>query len=137
MTGILTIIAIQLKGSLVFLLGLGGMYTTARALITGIVTLPEIDTTRASVALDGKRLVTQLRALALASVLLFIAAVWLYFGGPIGGIDADMLKANKAVLTSAQVYSIIALVMIAIILALIELRATVLRTRLGKLPTAK
>lgn len=137
MTEIVNIIAIQLKGSLVFLLGLGGMYTTARALITAIVTLPEIDTTRASIAVEGSRLATRLRGLALASVLLFITAVWLYFGGPIGSIDADMLKANKTVLTSAQVYSIIALVMIAIILALVELRATVLRTRLGKLPTAK
>lgn len=137
MMEILTIIAIQLKGSLVFLLGLGGMYTTVRALITGIVTLPEIDTTRASIELEANRLVSQLRGLALASVLLFIAAVWLYFAGPIAGIDADMLKASKAVLTSAQVYSIIALVMIAIILGFIELRATVLRTRLGKLSTAK
>lgn len=137
MTALLTIIAIQLKGVLVFVLGLGGMYTTTRALITGIVTLPEIDTTRASIELDGKRLVTKLRKLALASVLLFITAVWLYFGGPIADIDANALKADKAVLTPAQFYSLAALVMIAIILAFIELRATVLRTRLGKLPVAK
>ncbi len=134
---ILTNLAIHLKGVLAFLLGLGGMFTTTRALIASAVTVPAIDTRRASIALDGARLVRQLRVLSLASVLLFIAALWLYLGGPLASIDAESLKANKADLTPEQVSSVVALVLISITIILIDLRAAVLRSRIGKLPTAK
>ena len=133
MTALLTEVAIQLKGSLAFLLGLGGMFTTVKALVTGLFLLPRVTSDRSSIRTGADRLRLWLGILAAASGILFVAALWLYFGTSIAAIDADKLKAATQVLSKAQRWTLGWLIIVSLALVVAEGASSVVRQRLSEL----
>lgn len=129
MASVLTDIALQLKGNLSFLLGLGGMFTIVKGLLTGILVLRAVGTDRPSITTAAKRLRRRLFLLTVISLLLFVLALVLYFSEPIASIDPDSLRKTRSLLTSPQQSATAALAAIAVILVSCEGYASVLRYR--------
>ncbi len=131
MSGILTEIALQLKGNLSFLLGLGGMFTITRSLVTGLLLLPKSSELRPALAVEARGLRCKLYILAAASSVLLTIAGILYFSGPISAIDAEALKKPGTSITVSQQWAIAALVLIAVVFLLCDALSSVYKQRLG------
>lgn len=136
MSAVLTDIAIQMKSSLSFLLGLGGMFSICKSGFTSLFGLPVLSSAQMSarsslaVVVDGHR--KRLIVVFSLTLLFFVAACWLYFG-PLGGIDADALSKGKAVLSACQEHAVLAIVVIAAAIVTLDVYASVHRQRLSDL----
>jgi hypothetical protein len=137
MAAILTTVALQLKGTLVFFLGLAGLFTTAKALVTSVLTTPTFRKARPEVRVPADRLRSKLVLLAIASVCLFAAALGLYFFSPLATIDADALRRTGAQIDIPQQRAVAALIAIAIFMVIVEVGSIVVRHRLGKFDSDK
>jgi len=137
MEGILREVAIQLKGNLAFLLGLGGMFTTMKALLTSIFILPRIESDRPSIGRGARKLRRWLYWLAALSALCFVLAAWLYFSSAVGSIDAGEVAANRARLTIDQQRAVGGLILLAAAIVLAEAASSVLRFKLTLLAAEK
>ena len=119
----LTEIAIQLK-SLSFLLGLGGFFSMTKSALTGLFLLPGYkDENRVSIQADIDRVKKQVYGAAVAMLVLFVAACWIYFG-LLGDLDADALRAGKATLSALDRKVIVGLIVIAIAFIVIDVIVT-------------
>ena len=127
MASILTEIALQLKGTLAFILGLSGMFTITKGLLTGLFVLPKIGSERLSLKGDAARLRMKLFLCAAVSLGLFCVAVWLYFGSAMATIDADALRKSHALLNVPQQQATAALTAVAIVMVCIESLVSVLK----------
>lgn len=125
----LTDIALQIKGTLAFILGLGGMFTIAKGLLTGLFVLPKIGSNRPSVRADAERLRFRLFVCAILSLILLGIATWLYFGSAMASIDADALKKSHQLLTAPQQWATAGLVLVAMAMVVIESTVSVFKYR--------
>jgi hypothetical protein len=91
---IMTEIAIQMKGSLSFILSLGGLFSIVRTGLLstiGLRDLPDdVKEARPSLDIDVKRARTEQRCILFVSCALFVFAILLYFW-PLRNINADAL----------------------------------------------
>lgn len=133
----LTEIALQLKGGLAFLLGLGGMFTSVKGMLIGIIVLPKIGADRPSVSTAAAALRKQLIILAVVSLLLLTTAVCIYFSSAMSSIDPDVLRKSKGILDGPQQICIGLLTFIALTLVVIESWNSVLRYRFDLLSKIK
>jgi hypothetical protein len=133
MSGFLTEVALQLKANLSFLLGLGGMFTIAKSLLTGLFLLPKGKNLRPTLKADASILRRWLYLLAAASAGLLVAAGLLYFVGPVSTIDAEALKRPGQLITIPQRWAIAVLIAIAIAILLCDALSSVYRYRLGQI----
>lgn len=133
MASVLTDIALQLKGNLSFLLGLGGMFTIVKGLLTGLLVLPSVSRDRPSIESSAKRIRFWLVVLAIVSGVLFVAAIFLYFSDLMTSIDPDTLRKTRSLLTGYQQCATAALAAIAVLLVIFEGVASVLRYRFSLL----
>jgi len=133
LSGFLTEVALQLKGGLSFLLGLGGMFTITRSLLTGLFLLPKGTDLRPALAVDASNLRWRLYMLAAVSALLLIVAALLYFVGPISTVDVEALRRSAQPITIPQQWAIAALIVIAILILLCDALSSVCRYRLGQI----
>ncbi len=133
MRGLLTEVALQLKGSLSFLLGLGGMFTIAKSLLTGLFLLPKGTKLRPTLEADASKFRSWLYLLAALSAILLIAAALLYFVGPIAAIDVEALKRGSQPVTIPQQWAIAGLILIAILILLCDALSSVCRYRLSQI----
>jgi len=129
MVHVLTEIALQLKGTLAFLLGLGGMFTIVKGLLTGLFVLPEINSERSSIKSEMVKLRRWLTICALISLVLFIFAVYTYFSTAMTSIDAEALKKSHGLLTVSQCWATGFVTAVAVGLVLIESCVSVLNYR--------
>ena len=133
----LTEIALQLKGNLAFLLGLGGMFTIAKGLMVGLFVLPKIGSDRSSIEQDAKRLRKRMIGCAVASLVLFVGATALYFSSIMASIDPDALKKSHCLLTVPQQWVTGGVAVIAVILVLIESSVSVMKYHFDLLAKVK
>lgn len=123
----LTEVALQLKGTLAFLLGLGGMFTIAKGLMVGLFVLPKIGSDRPSIEQDAKRLRKWMIGCAVVSLVLFVGATALYFSSVMASIDSDALKKSHGLLTVPQQRVTGGVALVAVILVLIESSVSVMK----------
>lgn len=133
MRGLLTEVALQLKGNLSFLLGLGGMFTIAKSLLTGLFLLPKGTKLRPTLEVDASKFRRWLYLLAALSAVLLIAAALLYFIGPIAAIDLETLKRSAPSITIPQQWAMAGLILIAILILLCDALSSVCRYRLSQI----
>lgn len=133
----LTEIALQLKGTLAFLLGLSGMFTIAKGLMVGLLVLPKIASDRPSIEQDAKKMRKSMIGCALASLVLFVVAATLYFSSVMASIDPEALKKSHCLLTIPQQWVTGGVAVIAVILVLIESYVAVLKYRFDLLSKLK
>jgi hypothetical protein len=131
MNDALTEIAIQLKGNLAFLLGLGGMFTIVKGLLTGVLVLPDVEKQRPSIKADAGKIRRSLIVSAITSAILFAGAAWLYLG-PLASVDAEQLKKGVA-LTTGQVWAVGGLVFISVLMVCGESYSSVQRYKFSVL----
>jgi hypothetical protein len=132
-TAILTEIAIQMKGSLSFLLGLGGLFSIAKSGVTSWLGLPELpEGARASVSLAVQKLRRELLAICVATLVLFVAACWIYFV-PLAGLDDKALASGKQTLTVAQEWAVGIIVLAAVVMVVLDAVAGIRRQRVSDL----
>lgn len=129
MGGILTEIALQLKGNLAFLLGLGGMFAIAKGLFAGLLVLPDVEKKRPALKADAMRIKRRLIALAGGSIVLFLIALGLYLG-PMASIDSEAMRKTGAQLTSGQALATAVLSGVAVLMVIAESASSVLRYKM-------
>lgn len=127
---VLAEVAVQLKTSLSFLLGLAGMFAILRAGFTAAIGMPEAPSGRATLELDIARLRKRIWVVVAVTFLLFAGAVLLYLG-PIAGIDAEAVRSGTA-LTPRQACAIVALILISLAILGLDTLATIWRRVLGE-----
>lgn len=134
--GIATEIAIQMKGSLSFILGLGGLFSIVRAGLISIIGLgdlrKEVQQRRPSLALDVRNARRMQLFLFGVSTALFLFAIILYLW-PLSGINATDLSTGKAILTTCQSLSVIGIALIAVVILSLDIFAKIHRSRLDRL----
>lgn len=133
----LTEIALQLKGNLAFLLGLGSMFTIAKGLMVGLFVLPKISSQRPSIEQEAKRLRKRMIGCAVASLILLVVATALYFSSAMASIDPDALKKSHCLLTVPQQWVTGCVAVIAVILVLIESSVSVMKYQFDLLAKVK
>lgn len=128
----MTEIALQLKGNLGFVLGLAGMFTITKTLLTSLLVLPEAELAagRAYLKTESRKLRRRLYAAAGAGGLLFAVAFYLYVLGPIAAIDAEALKKGETSLNGQQKLALAWIVFTGMALVVLECLASVWRYRL-------
>jgi hypothetical protein len=131
----MTEIAIQMKGSLSFILGLGGLFSIVRTgllSMIGVRDLPEqVKQARPSLEVDVKRARTEQWLILITSCVLFVLAIVLYLG-PLRNIDADALSQGTEVLTCCQVLSVFGIVTVAVTILVLDVWRTIRLDRLDR-----
>jgi hypothetical protein len=131
MPGFLTEVAIQLKATLSFALGLGAMFTVAKALFTNLFVMPGIPRRDTAAGLDIDRLQRRLLVLAVLSTVFFVAALAIYFRGPLADLNVDALQKGSIALTAEQGWHIGLLIFIAAALVIVEALGSIWKYRLS------
>jgi hypothetical protein len=132
---VMTEIAIQMKGSLSFILGLGGIFSVVRTGLLstiGLRDLPDnVKQTRPSLEIDVKQARTEQRWILYVSCALFVFAISLYFW-PLRNINADALAQGTEVLTCGQAISVFGIVIIAVAVLVLDVWRTIRLDRLDR-----
>lgn len=136
MTSLLTDLAIQMKGSLSFLLGLGGMFSLAKSALIGLFGLPKLSAedqaTRPSLDVAVKSIYSELKVTTLLLGILFALACLLYFGS-LNSIDPNLLASGSAKLTALQKWAVGTIAGISVIIVCLDVYVGVRRQRLSDL----
>jgi len=127
---VLAEIAVQLKTSLSFLLGLAGMFTIFRTGLTAAIGMPKVPADPPALATDVAAIRKRLWWVLGAIFLLLALAVYLYVG-PINGIDVAAVARGQA-LTRGQGCAIVTLIVISLAILALDILATVWRRVLGE-----
>ena len=135
-TKVVVEIAIQMKSSLSFVLGLGGFFSIAKSALEGLIDLPDISQADAKRRPSIKKKVSKLRWFLFRSAayltLLFIFAAFLYLG-PLGNIDAKKLDAGTQVLSFGQQLAVWAIVLIAMLFLVLNTIFSIKQKQLRRL----
>lgn len=131
--GFATELAIQLKDTLGFVVGLGGMYTAARSgFVTFVLSSKEVKALAAdsgNVGLAAKRAQKRGQGAFIALVSLFVFAIFLYVD-PLSPMDPRMLRAGTQHLTFWGAVAVYTLMTVAIGVFGLSLWIDALRQRL-------
>jgi len=130
-----TEIAIQMKGSLSFILGLGGLFSIVRTGLLstiGLDDLPDdVKEARPSLEADVNQARTEQRCVLVISCILFTCAVLLYVW-PLRDINVDDLVRGEEVLSCGQVFSVFRIAIIAIVILVLDVFRTIRLNRLDR-----
>jgi len=133
---IATEIAIQMKTSLSFVLGLGGLFSIVRSFMIAAIFLGELPDETKRIRPSLAREVRNARRgqfwLFATTTVLFLLAVVLYVG-PLREINAIQLASGGATLTKCQIMSVFGIVLIVILVIVIDTFAMIRRRRLEAL----
>jgi hypothetical protein len=132
---IMTELAIQMKGSLSFILGLGGLFSIVRTGLLstiGLRDLPDdVKRARPSLEVDVRQARTKQLCILSVSCVLFAFAILLYLW-PLREVKADALAQGTEVLTCGQALSVFGIVIIAVTILVLDIWRTIRLDRLDR-----
>jgi hypothetical protein len=132
---VMTEIAIQMKGSLSFILGLGGLFSIVRTGLLstiGLRDLPDdVKQARPSLDVDVQNARTEQRCILAISCTLFLFAIFLYLL-PLQDINADALSQGTEVLTCSEALSVLGIVFVAVAILVLDVFRTIRLNRLDR-----
>jgi hypothetical protein len=132
---VMTEIAVQMKGSLSFILGLGGLFSIVRTGLLSTIGLRElpddVKQARPSLQIDVQNARTEQYWILGVSCILFAFAILLYLW-PLQDIEADALAQGKVVLTCSQAVSVLGIVIVAVAILVLDVFRTIRLNRLDR-----